>query len=322
LYEKPTTSVRDSAWNLLQEALDSYATVSRHAIGTRLGNEQYITWEKAGDSYAVTIAETCRMPFAIAACASSNGAPREAAAIPPHHPSFRFYRRAILSNDLHDAFRNAYLALECVVSDESPKRENESEVTWLKRVLNDSLLAGLPGGIDIDAFVNRIYQQSRLPLFHAKTGRSFYLPNGPERDEIIQAFELLNLVLAGIYRYKCHIGAGGWSRLSQSTKDEMVRAGLAFDEVRFKSEGECHIVSAHVDLADTPRRAKNIWGRLSLPLPAALSHFDVLELYFGGELRATLDLPEPVSLICVNSLVIEIAVLISSTRAPNPSHAM
>jgi hypothetical protein len=54
--------------------------------------------------------------------------------------------------------RNAYLTLECLVSDKSAKKKFESESAWLKRVLGGPLAPAIPSGMNINATVDDIYQ--------------------------------------------------------------------------------------------------------------------------------------------------------------------
>src|SRR5664279_4158410 len=61
------------------------------------------------------------------------------------HESFRYYRLSQTTDDLFDAYRNVYLALESVLSTISPQKVNaatgriaEQEGQWFERALTDA----------------------------------------------------------------------------------------------------------------------------------------------------------------------------------------
>lgn len=123
-------------------------------------------------------------------------------------PSLRFFRYARTSDDLVDAYRNTFLALEALLSERTPinkivHRQNsvpkivarliarlniggaEGEEAWLKRALSELNAHGFdlskyssPGATNhVNSIVKRLYRQSRHPLFHAKKGRPVTLPS-------------------------------------------------------------------------------------------------------------------------------------------------
>lgn len=102
---------------------------------------------------------------------------------PEWHESFRFRRNAYTAQDVFDAYRNTYLALEALLSSLVP-RSREREVDWLERAL---ATVQHQHGIDLAAFevgggtpalwVQRQYEAFRCALFHAKAdGRGRWLP--------------------------------------------------------------------------------------------------------------------------------------------------
>jgi len=123
---------------------------------------------------------------------------------PQHHAAFRYYRLAQTTDDLFDAYRNMYLAFEALLSSHYPKMRREQEIEWLRRALtaasSEIPLTGLgsKAGTDtIETILNKIYQDARLPLFHAKEGRAFYIPQDSDaRTVVSHALGILtNLVL-------------------------------------------------------------------------------------------------------------------------------
>lgn len=322
LKKEPLGALSDDAWRIVQEALDIHAAVHRQAIGTQSGGDR-LNWKRVQDQYLLSITDSARVPWAFSAhgvSGHSNSTIPDT--LPAHHPSFRFYRLSQLSEDLFDAYRNAYLALEYIVSDVSPKGPSESEANWLKRVLNGPLANCLPGGLDVEAAVDDLYNNARLPLFHAKAGKSFYLPQGTDRSNVQAAFELINAVLASVYRSRLGVGSGGWARLATAAKDAMARAVFSFDEVRFSSDGCIESVKPEVELVSEPRRDGQLWARVSTPAPASLQHIDSIELWKCGELRAEIELEESIPLANIAGLNVEIRIVFAGNRAPNPSHAI
>ncbi|MFM9966020.1 MAG: hypothetical protein ACKV2Q_32970 [Planctomycetaceae bacterium] len=324
----PDCDLRSKASQVLLEALDIHAATHRDPIGTHRVEREYLTWTRANDGYQLTIADTAHIPWSISGQGTVTHARAGAPSVPattqiPHHASFRFYRLSQLTEDLFDAYRNAYLALECLVSDISPKVSSESEVNWLKRVLSGPLSAGVSVGMSVDATVDELYGWGRLPLFHAKTGKSFYSPQGEERERVQTLFYKLNVLLASLYRHKFGPRfSGGWARLADPVKDSTTRVVLQYDEVVFKNESEQISCQPHVEVIDQPRRFGNLWAMIEVAPPAKLLCIDGIELRHGGEERGGLDFPESVPMARVTSIRIEIHVLNSNARAPNPSHSM
>jgi hypothetical protein len=102
-----------------------------------------------------------------------------------------------LTDDLHDAMRNVYLAFELMLSDRYPKSK-EKEATWLRRSLAElakdpafsAALSKAPNEF-VKYFMNNIYEGARLPLFHAKIDRGYFQPQAiaDERLALSSAFD-------------------------------------------------------------------------------------------------------------------------------------
>lgn len=90
--------------------------------------------------------------------------------------SLRFYRLSQLSSDLYDAYRNLFLALESLLSLIAPKRRDEGEVEWLRRVLllienQIDISSCVPHGSNLTVtnyFITKQYKDIRCKLFHSK----------------------------------------------------------------------------------------------------------------------------------------------------------
>jgi hypothetical protein len=119
------TNLRDVAWRIVQEALDIRAATHRMAMSTYRGDHEYALWTLGSSGYTLVIVDVVHSRWNMTASMTVSGSASSPSPPPPppvpHHPALRFYRLAQLSDDLFDAYRNAYLALECIVSDVSSK---------------------------------------------------------------------------------------------------------------------------------------------------------------------------------------------------------
>jgi hypothetical protein len=322
----PEPRVRDTAWRVVQEAFDIRAATHRQALSTFRGDHEYAYWLLTSDGYALVIVDVLHSQWNMNATPSVTPGPNSPAQPPPpppvpYHPALRFYRLSQLSEDLYDAFRNAYLALECVVSDVSLKQPSESEPAWLTRVLVGPLADAVPGGLIVAESVEKIYKFGRLPLFHAKTGSVFYVPQGEERAEIQSSLATLHLLLASIMnRQVSPLISAGWGRMSQRLVDEMGRVGFNANEIVFGLgiQQETHKIC--MEVIDAPRRFGNIWARVTTPVPAVLSSLESITFRLDGNETILMSLPELIPLRHVSSIRLELNKLESNVRAPNPLH--
>jgi hypothetical protein len=225
---------------------------------------------------------------------------------------------AQLSEDLFDAYRNAYLCLECIASDQSPKGPSESDVAWLKRVLP----VLLPQGVDMD-LVDRIYKAGCLPLFHARMNQGFYEPYGVQRAEVHKLlFQLERIVVAALHHRFGPRFPALWGEMSEAARDVLARAVLQVDEVILLTrEGSSLTANPCVKIVEAPRRFENIWARITASIPACKVNMAQVALKKGGQDWTKLELAEPVGLEGVASINIELSMAIYNSRAPRPAYA-
>ena len=123
--------------------------------------------------------------------------------IPKHHLGFRFYRLSQASDDLYDAYRNMYLAFESLLSSQYPKPKGR-EIDWLRRSLasasNDLSLSNLAPNTASDPvayILNTVYEGARLPLFHAKDGKTYFAPvhSLSDREAVVDALTMLSQIV-------------------------------------------------------------------------------------------------------------------------------
>lgn len=111
------------------------------------------------------------------------------------HESMRYYRRAQLSEDVFDSFRNLWLAFENLLDSFEPQRHGEREGAWLRRALTrldrdlgleDRLPPGTSGAV-VDAAYRYFYDEVRTHLFHAKASRQPLLPHEQTGTNLLAA---------------------------------------------------------------------------------------------------------------------------------------
>lgn len=310
---------------MLQEALDVLAARGQATLQTAEGDCTYLLWVTDGTGYELVFVDTADASWSIGMNIVVEGArtaiPALSLPLPPRHPALRFYRLALASADLFDSFRNAYLALECLASEATPKGASESELNWLKRALAGPLAAGIPLGVLGPETVDDIYRGGRLPTFHAKMGSTFYAPHGPERQSMQARFETLMLLVTCLLQHR--LGHGLVSRgasMSQAVYDDMASVSLSYDEVVFR-DGELQVsVPAVVQKMSLPRRFNQLWGRTTVARPASIDWIDSIETRRAGADWTTSALEERVPLQGVNKLSIESNLLQYHSGSKRPAH--
>jgi hypothetical protein len=191
-------------FELAQKGLDLFSVTGKADMTLHDFSDEYILWWPAAKGQALRITSTCTLaadaPHVTIDVKDQSGQviPSQPPPCYQHHPAFRYYRLSQLTDDLHDAMRNVYLAFELMLSDRCPKKGKETERDWLKRSLAElakdpsfpGVLSKAPNEF-VDHFLNDIYSGARLPLFHAKKGRDYYPPQAgaDERLVLISAFD-------------------------------------------------------------------------------------------------------------------------------------
>ncbi len=316
---------KNDAWRMLQEALDVLAARRYSMLQTAEGDCTYLVWVKDGAGYELVFVDTADAPWSTSMSIKIEGAwTAVPASSPPlllSHPALRFYRLAHTSADLFDAFRNAYLALECLVSEATPKGPSESELNWLKRALAGPLLAGIPSGVISTRTIDDIYRDGRLPTFHAKVGSAFYAPHGPERQSMQARFDTLALLVNCLLQHRFgHSFVSRGASMSQTLYDSMASTTLTYDEIVFQ-DGELRAsVPAVVQVMSSPRRFNQLWGRTTVARPASLQWIDTIETRKAGVGWTSSVFDERVPLQGVNKISVELNLLQYNSGSKRPVH--
>jgi hypothetical protein len=119
---------------------------------------------------------------------------------PPHHAAYRYFRYSQAAQNVFDAYRNMFLALESVLDNVAPKHSGEGEMDWLQRALADAVkrkglnldaFATPAGKHTIENFVDAHYSAVRCAAFHAKSSAGQALRPGTLADQDIVLHHLL-----------------------------------------------------------------------------------------------------------------------------------
>lgn len=315
-------AVRMLAWSVVQEALDLLAARSRIALATSLGEQEFLTWFDQDSGLILTLVDTTCATWSANITVQGSPSPFPPQPIPfVHHAALRFYRLSQISSDLFDAYRNAYLSLECLLSDVSARISSERELDWLKRVVSTHFSSAVPSGIDANAALDSIYKKGRNPTFHAKSGETFYSPLGEERQEIQAQFETLTILLTSLLRHKfgSH-NIGGWGHMSKAVHDAQARTTFSFDEIIFKSAYSAISQLPRVVIHENPRRFSQLWASLSVERPITINELHSIEIKRRGDEWMHMVLPEPVPLEGVETVALELNLMQFHHKAPRPGH--
>jgi hypothetical protein len=132
--------------------------------------------------------------------------------LPPRHEGFRYLRYSQLRDDLYAAYREAFLAVEALLSSYVPRLNGEKERVWHIRVNRKLEAAGLqfgplvtnPRADAIGAFVAEQYKAQRCAHFHAKATDRHFVPGAlADRYLVADALERLGRYVTEVARIVC-----------------------------------------------------------------------------------------------------------------------
>lgn len=234
--------------SIIQDALDMISMTGHGDLITRDANDEFLAWWKSSGKRIFVIVSTATFSLKVGPIRVSvkdrngNIVPQEKI-IPKHHIGFRFFRLAQVSDDLYDAYRNMYLALECLLSSKSPKERGQKEIDWLRRSLSSvsdelSLHGLLPKECDnpINNIIDTIYIGARLPLFHAKEGNDYFAPDNSrsEREKVSIALDMLTKIVIRMaekwFSARRIIGSANLRIIEQQYSTELANTKFVFTD--------------------------------------------------------------------------------------------
>ncbi len=208
-----------------QRALDLRSAEGADDLAIKAFDDDHIVWWSDQGQPVIRIVSTATLKFygrpAKLTVFDRDG---EEVPAPPRprvdwHESFRYFRLSQITDDLFDAYRNAYLALEAILSDIAPQRlkasgrVDEGEGQWFKRALGEAgrlvALSDFAQGQPQDAVTSLhqdFFRDMRSGMSHAKSGRTVLLPQDEsERRTVTESLDrLVRLYLALV---EAHLGS-------------------------------------------------------------------------------------------------------------------
>ena len=214
---------------LVQQGLDLVSILGKDDLTLRDSGDEYLVWWREQDMQVLRVVSTATLSFDVPPVRATvhdrdGNEIMQPEVKPVYHHAFRYFRLSQITEDLYDAYRNMYLAFELLLSSKYPKGNREREIDWLQRgiaqadsVLNLSSLVSSSATDTVQTIIKIIYYDARLPLFHAKEGRDFYLPQSSQHHQaVLQALQLLTkmvLRMSEVWYQARRLGGGvfhGW----------------------------------------------------------------------------------------------------------------
>jgi len=198
--------------NAAQEALDLWSMRGDTNLVIEAAESHHVAWWTEGADIILRIVAVSDLGVAMSVRATVTDAqgrevPQSAPPAVQWHPSFRYFRLSQTTADLFDAYRNLYLALECLLATVVPMRlaptgkPAEGEGAWLGRGLNhvhQHLFDLTPyahrgvAGNPVQIVFDDLYTATRTALFHSKSGRPVLLPHGTaDRSAVLESLDRL-----------------------------------------------------------------------------------------------------------------------------------
>lgn len=209
-------SALSPAHGAVQKALDLLSFQNEGDFTCRDVDEERIMWWRDGQSQHLRTVNIAGLGVATSVAAvKTSGSGKQSTPTPSQpnwHDSLRYFRLAQKTDDLFDAYRNIYLALEMILSHRDPQKSGEGERAWFERALKN---AHNQLGLDkfapnqqkvVDSIVQQQYYDTRVKLFHSKQGRSKLLPhNDQHRKHVQKALDNLSSMTVHIMKNTLNI---------------------------------------------------------------------------------------------------------------------
>ncbi|WP_152421527.1 methylamine utilization protein MauJ [Haloferax gibbonsii] len=210
------------AHEAIQKALDIFSFQNEGDFSCKDVDRQRLIWWRENSKQHIRAVNISPLGVSTSAAIATTGGSnqqsnQQTSSQATWHECLRYFRLAQTTDDLFDAYRNVYLALEMILSHRDPQ-QNEGEKAWFKRALGSahqqfdlSKFAPNPQN-PVDSIVQQQYKDTRVKLFHSKKGRSKLLPHDEkDREHVQEAFESLTSIVVKIIRNELNIhrGSGG-----------------------------------------------------------------------------------------------------------------
>lgn len=199
-----------------QQGLDLLSITGKADLSIKNASDEYLVWwrEKTVQILRVVavtkIAVTFKATLGIATDKNGNIVPQPLSPKPIYHESLRYYRPSQVTDDLFDAFRNAYLAFESILAEVEPRESWERkgktlwepEGAWLKRALNSvnntvplsRAYSATTSNIVSDIYTD-IYENIRCSIFHAKNQPRLLPQSLADREIVSEGLDRLTRIV-------------------------------------------------------------------------------------------------------------------------------
>jgi hypothetical protein len=194
------------AYEAAQKGLDFLSVTGKANLSIRDALDESLVWWREDKLQVLRVIGTARSGFSVSGELEvrdefGNLKPPPTVPAPVYHECLRYFRLAQVTDDLFDAYRNLWLSLEMLLSSRVPKTVGER--VWLRNALTqahndlDLTTAFEPSESDVVAeIINRLYDNARLPLFHATASRRVFVPHSlRDRETVSVAIRKLSRLL-------------------------------------------------------------------------------------------------------------------------------
>lgn len=274
------------AYRIAEQALDAIAADSFLVSELDDPLREHASWSREGGATTLRYVTTARMAVDLAleiVVTTPDGEVRDQSQpTRKWHPSHAYFRRSQATNDLHEAYRNLFLAFEALLSTVFSWNPKIGERQWIQVALKYvcegygidlSRYLSVQGRNPYRRFVREQYHARRCALFHAKLSEGPTIPGEfGSRAELLDATRLLGALYLDLSRRITGARFGG-DALSYEAIAAMVKA-LA-DVQFYVAEGkECDfasIVTTPVEVTLGPKEnpglhwLKGRWTANTLP---------------------------------------------------------
>jgi hypothetical protein len=202
---KPLDSIVAVAHRFAEDALDIVAVEERVPLLVPEPHDG-VVWRRDANGLKVQLTTSITFmadPLPMHASvrdASGNIVPAPPYVPPQHHVAYRYFRYSQAASNVFDAYRNMFLALECVLDHVAGKQNDEGETDWLVRALGVAMqqhgadlnsFINTPGMNPVHSFVDAHYSAVRCAIFHAKNSGGRQLRPGALESRDVVLHQLL-----------------------------------------------------------------------------------------------------------------------------------
>lgn len=200
---EPLANVIEAAHDIAQKFLDIMAVEERNAL-IIIEPLNHLVWRSG--PYGLKLQLTSDITFsaefnmkAVIRNAAGEVLPDPPYMPPQHHYAYRYFRYSQAAQNVHDAYRNMFLALESLLDYVEQKKWNDTETDWLERALTTAQMRGLslsafakPGSTNaVGDFLDAHYSAVRCAVFHSKSSSGHAIRPGSLNDDGVVLQQLL-----------------------------------------------------------------------------------------------------------------------------------